>query len=574
MKKLIRIAFFLFIPIIAILPLLHQGYFSMHDRQHVVRLFLLDTGIKQGILYPRWVDGLGFGFGYPLFNFYPPLIYYVAKFFHFFGFNYIWSIKLMLILGFYLAYGGMFLLLKKLFKNSWVALLGATLYLYAPYHAVLVYVRGAFAEFYAYNLLPWVFLGFVKLDKQKQIWFFSLVLALLILAHPLIAFPFVLLFSLFFIFYWLLHDNKLQLFLYTFGAALLGLGLSAFFWLPSLWERQFTLVNKILITQLANYNLHFVYLRQLWHSAWGYGGSLYGLLDGMSFEIGKFSLVLSVISVIGAIFLWFKKKQDQFIIKLFPYLILTFTAIFLITFHSRFIWDHISYLWYLQFPWRFLVYVVFGLAVIGPVFLLFIKERKIKLTITLIIVIAILVFSYQYFQPEKYLSDKDELYLTKEQIQWEQSKTSFEFMYREVRTEVQPDNTTKLMIAKAGLPKGITQANKELRINERINKFNYKELEIKGENKTSLVFNVSYFPGWQVYLDGKKVSLKKTGNLQLITVTIPKGQHLIELKFENTLVRALSWIISGFSWLILVGLIMPELFLQKKKDKPSFAHQA
>ncbi len=56
------------ITIPAILSMMNSSYFTMHDDQHIARLFLLDTGIKQGTFYPRWVDlVLGFGLGYPSF---------------------------------------------------------------------------------------------------------------------------------------------------------------------------------------------------------------------------------------------------------------------------------------------------------------------------------------------------------------------------------------------------------------------------------------------------------------------------------------------------------------------------
>ena len=82
-KKLLSFELIVLIIItaLAIVGLLNNQYFSIHDDQHIARLYLLDQAIRQGDLYPRWVGGLGFNFGYPLFNFYPPLIYYVAEFF-------------------------------------------------------------------------------------------------------------------------------------------------------------------------------------------------------------------------------------------------------------------------------------------------------------------------------------------------------------------------------------------------------------------------------------------------------------------------------------------------------------
>ena len=73
----------------AFLSLLNNGYFTMHDDQHIARLFLFDTALKQGQWYPRWVDWLGFGYGYPMFNFYPPFIYFIAQLFHVVGFSFI-----------------------------------------------------------------------------------------------------------------------------------------------------------------------------------------------------------------------------------------------------------------------------------------------------------------------------------------------------------------------------------------------------------------------------------------------------------------------------------------------------
>jgi uncharacterized membrane protein len=182
----------------------------MHDDQHIVRLYLLDEAIRQGYLYPRWVGGLGFNFGYPLFNFYPPLVYYVAEIFHLLGFSLIWSIKLTFISGFIIATFGMFIFLRK-FVGRLPAIFGAILYNYFFYHAITAYVRGALAEFFTMAIIPFVLYFLDSLFREtnlKNALFFGFFLALLILTHPLIAFPFVIYLSFFFIFYFFKSKSK------------------------------------------------------------------------------------------------------------------------------------------------------------------------------------------------------------------------------------------------------------------------------------------------------------------------------------------------------------------------------
>ena len=128
LKKLLSFEFIalIIITVLAIFGLLNNQYFAIHDDQHIARLYLLDQAIRQGSLYPRWVGGLGFNFGYPLFNFYPPLIYYVAEFFHLIGFNLLWSLKLMIITGSFVSSFGMYLLGKRFFDKKTGLLKGMT----------------------------------------------------------------------------------------------------------------------------------------------------------------------------------------------------------------------------------------------------------------------------------------------------------------------------------------------------------------------------------------------------------------------------------------------------------------
>src|ERR1041384_3392094 len=72
----------------------------------------------------------------------------------------------------------------------------------------------------------------------------------------------------------------------------LGVGLTVCIWVPAVMERQFVAFERA-ISGSANYAIHFVYPKQLIYSPWGYGYSVAGPNDGMSFAAGWSHLLLA-----------------------------------------------------------------------------------------------------------------------------------------------------------------------------------------------------------------------------------------------------------------------------------------
>src|SRR5260221_3208180 len=156
LKRYIDTVLIVILLIFAMLPLFHSGFFPMHDDEQIGRLYDLNKDIVHGEFPPRMTQDLGFGFDYPLFNFYPSFVYYIGEIFHLAGFSYITSTKLMIGLGFILAAYFMYL-----FSKEYIGRIGgvvaAIAYSYAPYHSVDVYVRGALPEFWSFVFIPAVF---------------------------------------------------------------------------------------------------------------------------------------------------------------------------------------------------------------------------------------------------------------------------------------------------------------------------------------------------------------------------------------------------------------------------------
>lgn len=548
----------------------------MHDDQHIARLFLLDEGIRQGILYPRWVDTLGFGYGYPLFNFYPPLIYYVSEFFVLLGFTYITSIKLMLVTGFVFGAIGMFLFVRRL-ANVPAGFVAAVAYTYFSYHAVLVYVRGAFAEFFAVSVLPFVFWRFYELYKKnsrKNIIYFAITLALIVLAHPLIAFPTILYLGIFYLYYLWQTKDRLEFTKNTVISGMLGLGLSAFYWIPSLFERTYTLTDSILLKELARYDIHFVYLQQLWHSNWGFGGSVEGLSDGVSFQLGKIFIGLVVVSFISFFALRRRNTSDK-LMKDRPYLLFVFLLIlslFMSLTYSSFIWDSISYLGYLQFPWRFLSFanifipIVIGYSIyfIGKNKMLGNNSKKIAKGFAVVIVFTFLLINTKYFAPQEYVETTDKERTTFEEIAWRISRSSFEFIPKDVSTTQSEEGTTIPNIQQYSLPEQSYEViDGQINVSKVTDTFYKKSFRVDAKTPTTFRLNTFYFPGWIAMIDDTEVSIESENERQLITIQVPEGQHTLEFKFKKTTTRTVANTITLLSILGIIGFMTRRSKIQK-----------
>lgn len=410
----LNVAILILLSLPAIWPIIEPGYFPMHDDTQVVRVDQMYQALKSGQFPVRFVKDLGYGYGYPIFNFYNPLPYYFGSTFMFFGLDALAATKLMFIFPVLLSGFTMWLLARKYFTNL-AALAAAVFYVYAPYHAIQIYVRGAVAEYWAYAFLPLVIYAFLNRSRFLA----PISLALLILSHNLTAFMFIPILG---IFIFLLGHRSIR-------SILLALGLSAFFWLPALAEKNLTRVN-FMVEQQFNPLDHFVYPDQLWSSSWGYAGSAPGHADGLSFMIGKLHIIFTLFSLTIIIFSQKLTKSTQRFL-LFVTCNLLF-AVFMLLPLSYFIWSNLDILRFLQFPWRYLTFVSLSTSIfagLGIGYFLEIRSIRSILPVTSYALLIIFVlYSSKFFQPQfKYPISAPEL-LTEEQVKWVVSHRSDEYL--------------------------------------------------------------------------------------------------------------------------------------------------
>lgn len=551
--------------VFTVLPLFHSGFFPIQDNEQVGRVFELNKDIINGEFPPRMAQDLGFGFDYPLFSFYPSFVYYVSEIFHLIGFTYINSIKLMIGVGFILA-----ALFMYLFSKQYVGRIGgivaAIAYSYTPYHSVDVYVRGALPEFWSYVFIPAVFWSIYKLattNKVKYVILSGFFAACLIVTHDLMAMMSSFFLGTYFLYLIFQSKKKLKLFEKICLSMILGLCFAAYFWIPSYFEKQFTMVN-LLTTQLADYHRYFVCIRQFVNSPWGYGASVPGCFDGLSFQVGQAQLAIGAISVIVTLFfLWKNKLKISSYVPILLFIGMFIFSLFIQTKYSLFIWDHIQQFAYIQFPWRFLTFSDFTISFIGAYMFTFIKKEQIKVAIALVFIVVLILMNKDFFVPKNYITNATDLnYTAQSVLRWTTSLESFEYTPIGIATEMSVYGNSVIAITKNEIPKnGFEIISGKMHVKQVEDIPQQKEFRVTVSKSGLFRFNTFTFPGWITFIDGKQVNYTANNTLKLITISLPKGTHTIRASLTDTPIRSFS------NYLSLVSVISVIFYYAVKKLK-------
>jgi len=112
---------------------------------HLLRTVQLEALLKQGVLFSRWAPDMAYGYGFPFFNFYAPLSYYIGALLSLVSL----SAPHAVIATFALATVGAGLAAYRLARDVFgprAALVAAAAYVYAPYLGYDAFFRGNLAD--------------------------------------------------------------------------------------------------------------------------------------------------------------------------------------------------------------------------------------------------------------------------------------------------------------------------------------------------------------------------------------------------------------------------------------------
>jgi len=321
----------------------------------------------------------------------------------------------------------------------------------------------------------------------------------------------------------------------------------------------------------------FVEFFQLFSPAWGFGTSVPGPNDGVSFQLGVVPIVLSLFALVLLFRRVSRARLSRSAVRLIAFFsVLTAIVVFLMLEISAPLWHILPLVRLAQFPWRLL-----SLTVVSMAFLSGAVARRIRSDVafvglpTLILIALLILGSLPYLHADlseqevslaglmRFQQSADEMtgstawvrkiptwspmadyYIAGEPVT---SKLDFDYMYEQAgRTNAQ---------------------TLELRTDREL-------IEYEAERSTLIPFNTFYYPGWHAYLlDAgtnaviEELPIALRSDLGLMTVRVPPGVGRVLLQFEATPIRKMGTAITLGSLALVAILILAGLALRARKPR-------
>ncbi len=496
-----------------------KDFFWSHDGPfHVVRLMHFFKEIMTGQWPVRLGTNMAYGYGYPTFNFFYPLTYYLGSLVKMTGVGFGDSIRILNILAVLISIWGMYAFLRGHFSKT-ASFLGALVFMYTPYRFLAMYVNGAMGIVLALAIVPWIFWAIDYLKRKRS--FLAVAIlgslgSLLPLAHNVSL----VIFSLPILFYAILTlsaeaKKDLELVKKMLLSGVLAILLSAFFWFPAITEMKLVGLGSGVA---ANYKDNFPTWKQMFYSPWGYEYSNPGTeRDGMSMQIGFANIVVIAIGFLISLFTS-KSKKWVFLNYL---VVCSLMGVYLMSPSSLWVWDSIDLLKQIQFPWRILMVTTFFSPIIFALLIDLVKNTPLKVMFCLGVIGLMMVNNRNYLRtweriryPDTKFSDPL-LFYGSTDIAWE-AKPEWVKIKPYFRGEV-VNKLEKVVVGE------IVEGN-----NPRV------RLATNSNGGGKITFNLFYWPSWEVKIDQQKVAGDKELETGLLVVEVPAGSHSLEIKIGQT----------------------------------------
>jgi hypothetical protein len=300
---------------------------------------------------------------------------------------------------------------------------------------------------------------------------------------------------------------------------LLGLGLSAFIWVPALDARQYAQISRA-IEGIFRYSNHLVYLQQLFYAPWGYGLSVPGANDGMSFSIGWSHLLL-----VAVVWVWVSRNPnlvDRRLLRFFGISAILLCVLMLQD--ALWFWEQVPLLQNVNLPWRLLGPVAVCVAMLVAALGRLLWETPRRRGLWMAAAMALLIVPNLSHLHPKQFADVDLTFWTPQQLSLRGFETT-------TMAEVSPRWMTGLP---AYTPLAATVLSGDAQIRRPGRKPFAWSSPVWGKSTSTIEMQTAWFPGWEVRVDGQRVQAGPGTPSGLITFEVPPGEHLVDVEYGRT----------------------------------------
>jgi hypothetical protein len=520
-------------------PWVSPGTIDTFDANlHLFRLAAFHESILQGVIPPRWSSSLAYGWGSPVLHFNWSLPYWMAEPLLFLGLPLTHAYSAVVIISIVGIFISTYMLCRFWFDH-WSGLAAAMVTTWALYVLYTIFISGAIGMLVGVVFWPLIFLSVLLSAKNRsQIGFIVGLCSFtgLILAHQvmfLMILPLVFSFGI-----GMQVVYKGSRVIRTLMASFIGgLGVTAYFWLPAIMEKQYINIGKTVSDFRANFIPPSVLFTQpnlyeLSGNAWWqrvYGSHMYGL--------GWVTIIIVLVAFIRFIQIN-NNPSGQKGLKEVPMFYL-FGAFFLLSLllmtpYSEFLWKSIPMLSAFIYPTRFYFLALFCAGILTG-FVVHSFRRKILVSL---MIIGFTIGLNLYAIPR-------ELTRIVRSDTWYFSGDST----TDVWGEFLPRSASKAHISGAEpwrhFP-AVRVHNGSATLRTIVKQTSQITWSVQADTDTELIINQHYFPGW-VVSDGKSdipIIVTETGEM---LIRVQPGVHRLTATFTNTPIRSAANVISLIS---------------------------
>ncbi|MBI4314945.1 MAG: hypothetical protein HY679_03340, partial [Chloroflexi bacterium] len=574
---------------------------SNDSLSHLYRAVELAQLVRAGVLFPRWAPDLAHGYGYPIFNYFAYLSHYLIVLLHLAGLPMLWALRAAYILSLLAGGATAFALGREMFGER-AGVVAAAAYVYSPYMLYTAHVRGGLPENLALAFLPLALWGVwralrawaARAPVAAMAWpalVAALAIAGFIAAHIGMALQYLPVIGVFAL-YALLRGGRQTARHWTLGVALvggavgLGLGLTAFMWLPTLLELNAVQFAAAFARTGATYANNFFQLADLFAyprlpvyadalnpplvrslplAAVGLAavGLLAGILSGAARPFGfrRNNTAVRSGSLRREVEGYFADRLTRF--DFLFVLAMALGASFLIVSASKPVWDAIPLLQLSTLPWRFLgpasLFAALGSGQLSAVSFQRSAntDRAARATSPIVHCFIVSLFIATalpfLFPPREPAPEAPTLAdVARSEIPPLLVGTTTTGEYTPVWVVQFPDTSAQQAELLAGRQPQRLQLPPSATARVLATRPADDRYAVTTAEPFTAVYRSFYFPGWQVVLDGKPAPIKVTYPNGLISFDVPAGEHTVEVRFGSTPARGIADVLSLLSLILII----------------------